>query len=150
MKYHDADLSGFSFAADNKNDSTGAALWRPGLLSARILIIDDDEQIRSILAQVFRENSYSADVASDGCEGLKKIILNNYDVILSDIDMPAMSGIEMYRLMKTHSGSGETRIIFMSGSPVHAGFIRDNNLDFIEKPFSIRDLLHKVECRCAY
>ena len=61
----------------------------------RILIVDDDNQIRELLTFDIASSGYIVDSASDGEEGLKKALSNNYDVILLDVMMPKMSGYEV-------------------------------------------------------
>lgn len=60
-----------------------------------ILIIDDDESIRSIFIQLLEGNGYSVEAATEGKEGLKKIDARKPDLIITDIMMPEMDGLEM-------------------------------------------------------
>ena len=62
---------------------------------AYILIVDDEEQIRSTLQEILEYEDYKIDTAPNGVEALQKIESETYDVVLCDIKMPKMNGIEV-------------------------------------------------------
>lgn len=80
---------------------------------ARILIIDDDEVTREILDELFEMEGYRVAKASDGKEGLKLHKENPFDLIITDIIMPEMEGLETIREIKRISP--EVKIIAISG-----------------------------------
>ena len=61
----------------------------------RLLIVDDDKQIRELLVFDIAQSGYIVDCASDGQEGLKKALENSYDLILLDVMMPKMNGYDV-------------------------------------------------------
>ncbi len=61
----------------------------------RLLVVDDDEQIRELLTFDIAQSGYIVDSASDGEAGLKKVLENNYDLILLDVMMPKMNGYDV-------------------------------------------------------
>ena len=61
----------------------------------RLLIVDDDKQIRELLTFDIEQSGYVVDSATDGEEGLKKALENNYDLILLDVMMPKMNGYDV-------------------------------------------------------
>lgn len=67
---------------------------------ANILVIDDERAIRNTLKEILEYEKYSVEVAENGPEGLEKIKLNNFDIVLCDIKMPDMDGIEVLKEIK--------------------------------------------------
>ena len=63
----------------------------------RLLIIDDEANMRHMLATVLKKADYQVETAADGSEGLEMIQQSPYDFILCDIKMPKMDGMEFYR-----------------------------------------------------
>jgi len=63
----------------------------------KILIVDDDPHIRSIITQVVKRSGHSYHTAADGVEALSLIQKHTFDIIISDISMPRMSGLELMR-----------------------------------------------------
>jgi YesN/AraC family two-component response regulator len=79
----------------------------------RILVVDDNVMMRKLIINLFREQNLEFEEASNGREGLGKIIENHYDLVITDILMPDMEGIEMIMLAKKHRPN--MKIIAMSG-----------------------------------
>ena len=70
----------------------------------RLLVVDDEDEIRELLVFDIQSSGYTVDSAKDGEEGLKKAVENNYDLILLDVMMPKMNGYDVcknIRLVKT-------------------------------------------------
>ncbi len=109
---------------------------------ASILVIDDEKSIRNTLKDVLEYEKYTVDVAEDGFSGLDLFKENMYDVVLLDIKMPKMDGIEV--LEKIMENPGDTQVIMISGhgnidTAVEA--IKKGAFDFIEKPPDMNRLL---------
>ncbi len=109
---------------------------------ASILVIDDEKSIRNTLKDVLEYENYTVDVAEDGFRALELFNENNYDVVLCDIKMPKMDGIEV--LEKIMEQSGDVQVIMISGhgnidTAVEA--IKKGAFDFIEKPPDMNRLL---------
>lgn len=85
-----------------------------GLASARVLVVDDEQQDRQSLAQIVCDLGYHCETAADGEEGLQKQEATPYDVIISDLMMPKMDG---YELLRTLYGRGDlTPTIVLTGA----------------------------------
>ena len=67
---------------------------------AKILIIDDEKAICNTLKEILSYEKYEVDIANDGAEGIKKAETGNYDLVLSDIKMPKMDGIEVLQKLQ--------------------------------------------------
>ncbi len=109
---------------------------------ADILIIDDEKAIRKTLSEILSFEGYKLDEASDGEEGLKKFKEKNYDVVLCDIKMPKLDGIEF--LQKAAETNPDVPIIMISGhgnieTAVEA--VKKGAYDFISKPPDLNRLL---------
>jgi two-component system nitrogen regulation response regulator NtrX len=109
---------------------------------ASILIIDDERAIRNVLKDILGNEGYKTDEASDGEEGLKKVTSAAYDVVLCDIKMPKMDGLEF--LQKAAEVNPDVPIIMISGhgnieTAVEA--VKKGAFDYISKPPDLNRLL---------
>jgi len=109
---------------------------------AKILIIDDERAIRSTLSEILQHEGYKVEVAENGEDGLKKFSSENFDVVLCDIKMPKMDGIEF--LEKAKMVNPDTPIIMVSGhgtieTAVEA--VKKGAYDFISKPPDLNRML---------
>lgn len=109
---------------------------------ADILIIDDEKAIRKTLGEILSFEGYKIDEAADGEEGLKKYKDRSYDVVLCDIKMPKVDGIEF--LQKAIESNGDIPIIMISGhgnieTAVEA--VKKGAYDYISKPPDLNRLL---------
>lgn len=107
-----------------------------------ILIIDDEKAIRKTLSEILSFEGYKIDEASDGEEGLKKFKEKTYDVVLCDIKMPKLDGIEF--LQKAGESNPDVPIIMISGhgnieTAVEA--VKKGAYDYISKPPDLNRLL---------
>jgi DNA-binding NtrC family response regulator len=111
-------------------------------MAQRILVIDDEISIRSTLTEILSFEGYQVEGASDGAEGLKKILANNYDCVICDIKMPRMDGIEM--LEKVMAQKPETQIIIISGHgniEIALKAVKKGAFDYIPKPPDLNRML---------
>jgi two-component system nitrogen regulation response regulator NtrX len=109
---------------------------------AKILIVDDERAIRSTLKEILEYEKYQVDEAVDGVEGWEKIQKNEYDIILSDIKMPKMDGVEL--LDKVLALGKDCPVVMISGhatveNAVEA--IKKGAFDFISKPLDLNRTL---------
>ncbi len=113
---------------------------------AHILVIDDEKSIRNTLKDVLEYEKHNVDVAEDGIEGLALFEKGVYDLVLCDIKMPKMDGLEV--LQKIFAHSSNVQVIMISGhgnieTAVEA--IKSGAFDFIEKPLDLNRLLITVK-----
>lgn len=112
---------------------------------AKILIIDDEQSIRSTLKEILEYEKYEVDQAKDGAEGFEKIKNGDYDVALCDIKMPKMDGIEV--LQKAMAIGTDTQFIMISAHGSIETAVEATKLgafEFIEKPPELNRLLLSV------
>jgi hypothetical protein len=109
---------------------------------ANILIIDDEKAIRKTLSEILAFEGHKIDEAADGEEGLKKFIEKTYDVVLCDIKMPKMDGIEF--LEKAKQVNFDVPIIMISGHgniDTAVDAVKKGAYDYISKPPDLNRLL---------
>lgn len=111
----------------------------------KILVIDDERAIRNTLREILEYEKFSVDDASDGAEGVKLIEKNKYDLILSDIKMPKMDGMEVLERIMTITP--DTPVVLISGhgnidTAVEA--LKKGAYDYIAKPIDMNRLLVTV------
>jgi two-component system nitrogen regulation response regulator NtrX len=108
----------------------------------RILIVDDEPGIRQSLKGVFEDEGFAAEAASTGEECLKKVAEDSYDLVLLDIWLPGIDGIETLRQLREKCP--HTHVIMISGHATIATAVSATKLgayDFIEKPLSLEHTL---------
>ena len=110
-----------------------------------ILIVDDEESVRDSLYNWFIEDGYYVDCAENAKQTLSILESKNFDIILADIKMPGMDGLEMHRRIK--SLDKESIVIIMTAfasvdTAVQA--LKDGAYDYITKPFDPDDLSHLI------
>ncbi len=112
----------------------------------RILIVDDDDEIRELLEFDIRSSGYFVDTAQDGLEGLNKALNNSYDLILLDVMMPKMNGFDVCKniraaklaipiLMLTAKGTIEDKTNGFDGGAD----------DYLVKPFDVQEVLLRIK-----
>jgi two-component system, NtrC family, nitrogen regulation response regulator NtrX len=107
-----------------------------------ILIIDDEKAIRKTLSEILSFEGYKIDEAADGEEGLKKFSQKNYDIVLCDIKMPKLDGIEF--LEKAREINHDVPVIMISGHgniDTAVDAVKKGAFDYISKPPDLNRLL---------
>jgi CheY-like chemotaxis protein len=117
----------------------------PRIREEHILIIDDALYITEFLSRLLRHQG-RIEVAHNGRDGLRKIRERYFDVIISDISMPLMDGIEFYRHASAYDPEIGRRIMFFSASlsPEHTDFLQKNRLRYLLKPAPLREIVRSV------
>lgn len=110
-----------------------------------ILIVDDEESVRDSLYNWFVEDGYIVDVAANAKEALSMIESSDFDIILADIKMPGMDGLEMHRRIRALNK--DCIVIVMTAfasvdTAVQA--LKDGAYDYVTKPFDPDDLSHLI------
>ena len=111
----------------------------------RILIVDDDDEIRDLLEFDVSQSGYFVDTASDGKEGLQKALNNSYDLILLDVMMPKMNGFDVCKNIRQAKLSIPILMLTAKGT------INDKTIgfdcgadDYLVKPFDIQEVLLRI------
>ncbi len=112
-----------------------------------ILILDDEEGIRTFIADVLSARGFQIFMAADGEEGLRMLERQHLDLILMDINMPNMGGLSFYhRLSSVYDKSRHISVIVMTGEAGMKDVFEGLKISAIlEKPFKIAELVSAVE-----
>ncbi|MCU7490493.1 MAG: sigma-54-dependent Fis family transcriptional regulator [Ignavibacteria bacterium] len=120
-------------------------------MCAKVLIVDDEKVIRESLEMLLRDEGYKAETAADGEEALQKISNDDYDVVLTDIKMPKVDGIEL--MQKAARISPETFFIIMTAyasvkTAIEA--LREGAYDYFIKPVEFDDVILRLKRLISY
>ena len=116
-----------------------------GKTNKRLLIVDDDEEIRELLVFDIQSSGYTVDSAKDGEEGLKKAVENNYDLILLDVMMPKMNGYDVCKNIRLVKPKVPVLMLTAKGT-IHdktEGFEVGAD-DYLVKPFDVQEVLLRI------
>ena len=112
----------------------------------RILLVDDDGDVRSLNAEVLVRSGYHVDTADDGASGWRALQANHYDLLITDNTMPGVTGLELIR--KLRSEDMTLSVILASGTVPAEELSRSPWLQvdaLLPKPYSIAALLRTVD-----
>jgi CheY-like chemotaxis protein len=117
---------------------------------AKILITEDEDSLRMFVARALRLDGHETHEAGDGAEGLEKLSEGPFDLLLSDIRMPVMDGIEL-----VHQASArfpDLKILLMTGyaeQRERADDLAAKVIDVVQKPFALPDIRRAVTSALA-
>jgi len=111
----------------------------------RILLVEDDKDIVRFIQKGLKENSLAVEVVFNGEEGLRSALAMKYDLIILDILLPKMDGMEVLR--RVRAGGIQTPVIFLTAKNSEDDIVQGLNLgadDYLAKPFSFNELLARI------
>ena len=120
----------------------------PDNSAIRILIIDDDIEFAEVLRMHLAAAGYAAEVAEDAVEGGKALLAHPPALILCDINLPYLSGLDLMSLMQSDARSASIPVVVVSGSTDSETMARAVKLgaaDFLAKPVTREQLLESVK-----
>lgn len=116
-----------------------------GEIQKRILIVDDDDEIRELLEFDVSQSGYFVDTARDGLEGLNKALNNSYDLILLDVMMPKMNGFDVCKNIRQAKLSIPILMLTAKGTIDDKTDGFDSGADdYLVKPFDIQEVLLRI------
>jgi CheY-like chemotaxis protein len=110
---------------------------------ASILIVDDEPEVASLLAEILEEDAHRVETADNGVAALDKLRDGTYDLIISDLKMPHLDGPGLYREVARRHPQMIRRMIFVTGDtlgPASAEFLRRSAAPTFGKPFEPADV----------
>jgi putative two-component system response regulator len=118
-----------------------------GFAGAKILLVEDDPQAVGVLEPILISKGFSVTVARDGVDGLEKIKLHNPDMVLLDIDMPRMDGIDVCRTIKNDPATRLIPVIMLTGfgdleNKIQA--LQAGADEFLNKPYNSLELFTRL------
>jgi CheY-like chemotaxis protein len=115
--------------------------------SRRILVVDDEPPVAELIARALRAAHYDVDVSLDGKEALSLIEQKRYDLIIADLRMPEMGGMELYEHFRRVDPSVARRMVFLTGDVLSGqalDFLRETGSLHLPKPCTLEELLELV------
>ncbi|MBD3275899.1 MAG: response regulator [Candidatus Marinimicrobia bacterium] len=114
----------------------------------KILVVDDEETVRTSIGKILSANGYQITLADDGEKAYAAAREKQPDLILMDIDMPGLTGIEATGLLKRKRETEDIPIVMMTAIATEDAVIRSQEAgaeNYISKPFSARELIRRIE-----
>jgi len=115
-------------------------------MSRRILVIEDNQDLARLLALHLGDLSYAVDLAFDGAAGWAKVAKNTYDLVILDLMLPGIDGLEICRRIRTQPAY--TAILMLTSKSAELDRVLGLEMgadDYVTKPFSIRELMARVK-----
>jgi len=109
-----------------------------------MLVVEDDLPIAKMMAGILADEGYEVDLAGNGRLALEMIDVQHYDLILTDLRMPELDGVTLYRELERRKPDLLRRVIVItgtSGHPEYESFLEETQLPYLEKPFGLAALL---------
>ena len=106
----------------------------------RLLVIEDEPDLLRALARALREDGYAVDTAEDGDEGCYKAVQNDYDVIVLDWMLPAMSGLEVLKSLRDKKATPVLMLTAKAAVPERIEGLNTGADDYLSKPFDMNEL----------
>lgn len=122
----------------------------------KVLIIEDDRDMCEEMMEILLDEKYSVELAFNGIRGEKLINDANFDIILLDLKLPGINGIDLLKKIKTKNSG--TKVIVLTGRPLLSKFFQEDGFfsdreakvldladDIINKPFDVKVVLDKIK-----
>ena len=122
------------------NDDDGAGRSNEPAIRCRVLVVDDEEPVARLLARLLRQLGHDPIIVDSGAAAIERIRREPFDLVLSDVKMPGMSGFELHQTIKQYSPELAARVVFVTGDMLSAATqarIAQTGNPYIAKPFAI-------------
>jgi len=119
----------------------------PPLTGKRILLVDDDALVLSVVREMLEADEHRVDTATNGLEALQQIERGTFDFIITDINMPALDGIGLYRAIERRWPDLRDRIMFIAtprDDDATRDFLAETAVSYLAKPFGLTDLRRAI------
>ncbi len=139
---------GKEVVGDADTDEAHVPLSHP----VRILVVEDEQLVGEVVAELLAAAGYTVELALESKMALSKLGQEVYDVIVADIKMPQLSGIELYRLLRETNPALSDRVIFSTGDILSEStrkFLEETGNRYVLKPFQRQQLLAQIHALLA-
>lgn len=120
------------------------AVGEPG--QRRVLVLDDEESIRLVIAKFLRSRGYEVETASDGPAALERLRTERFDALLCDIRMPEMSGLDVVpQAIEARPDLAILMLTAVNDAPTATEALAQGAMDYLMKPIELPDLVRAVE-----
>ncbi len=110
-----------------------------------ILVVDDEKSIRNLLQSTINKAGYNCSIAGDTGDALNVLEEKKIDVVITDIEMPGLNGIELTRIVKKKYDSDVIVMTGFAGDLTYEKVIENGARDFIQKPFSLKEMVIRLK-----
>lgn len=115
-------------------------------MAKKILVVDDDPELQDLVGLALRREGYEVSAAHDAYQGMEMLKQEKYDLVLLDVMMPEMDGLEMLSRLRDHDKNLTVIIMTAVSTPEAAiSALRDHAADFLQKPFDLEQLFSAVK-----
>jgi two-component system NtrC family sensor kinase len=114
---------------------------------AEILVVDDESAIRQFLSRILTNQGHRVDTIDNASDALEKLKSDRYKLILLDIKMPGMSGIELYEHIQKMDGALASKVLFVTGDVIGVGvkdFLARTKAPYVTKPLDTQKLMKEI------
>ena len=113
------------------------------MMQERVLVVDDQPEIRDLMVRILRKRGYRVSTASDGHEALTQFALDRPDLVITDLSMPGLNGYQLCRLIR---GISSVPVLLMSAQPGVGEMAYQMGADaFVSKPFNLEALWDEID-----
>ena len=115
-------------------------------MAEKILVVDDEPAVGAVIADSLRAAGYAPEIVADSQAALSLISATPYDLIVSDVAMPGLTGLQLLALIKARSPSPEVILVTaFSTADLAAQALEHGAFAYLEKPFDTTELLERVK-----
>jgi PAS domain S-box-containing protein len=117
------------------------------LKGRRVLLVEDEEPLRELGREVLEDEGCVVEGVSNGREALRRLLETDFDLVVSDVKMPELSGLELYKLACAERPRLRRRFLFVTGDVVRAetaAFLEETGCTHLDKPYNVAQLIKRV------
>jgi DNA-binding response OmpR family regulator len=127
---------------------TGSRAFHPAASRHRVLIVDDEERIRLVLARILRSRGIAADAVADGADAVARTVSGSYDLVILDLLMPGQDGFSALReIMRQRPDQAVLVLSCLSDPESKMASLGLGADDYVPKPFHVGELVARVQAR---
>ncbi len=130
--------------ATRERQAASAGTPATGSPGAAVLVVEDEAALAAAVAEAFADAGFVVDRAGDGEEGLARVARRDYDVVVCDLKMPRVDGIQFYRAIAAARPELARRVIFVTGDVAGTDaerFLEESGCRWLPKPFRLADVV---------
>jgi two-component system NtrC family sensor kinase len=139
--HHEKIIENLSTGVEGSDHDTNFGIGR------KVLVVDDEEWILELVAQILKRDGFQVDTAKDGHSALDQIARSHYQLLVCDWKMPGLSGTQLYERITHVNPTTAERVIFMTGdvmSDTFQSFLKQNRKTCLSKPFSVQEFRQTI------
>jgi two-component system response regulator GlrR len=113
-----------------------------------ILIVEDQPDLLATLADIFEARGFAVEVAPDATAAIERLEVADINVVLSDLGLPGVDGLALYRTIEQRWPDLAPRVVFMTARPPQSDvldLVGRGQVPLVRKPFSVREIVRAVE-----